>query len=115
MRDFIEQGFPYERAKERVEEEFAARNPVVKPPRSGTSYGSTAGSSKTSRARSPAPSWPGRGRSLTGYSTSNASGGSSRYCSPSPQELDPRPLEAEMTLDMLAQELSEEGVASRLD
>ncbi|PVH76669.1 hypothetical protein DL98DRAFT_640176 [Cadophora sp. DSE1049] len=183
MRDFIEQGFPYERAKERVEEEFAARNPVVRPPRSGTSHGSTAGSSRTSttgkpsgssqkkpssrahipsagerlrlrvqlinegysidavnemmgdmdlsdsetskpsqghhptRNRSPraydgstgrSSSPVRRGRSPAPYSTSNASGGNSRYRSPSP-EFDSRPPVAVTTIEMLRQELISEG------
>jgi len=58
LREFIEQGLPVERAKEKVEEEFAARNPVVRPPKGGGASRSTAGSSSTKRVPSPTPSKP---------------------------------------------------------
>lgn len=60
LREFIEQGLPVEKAKERVEEEFAAHNPVVRPPKGGGASRSTAGSSSTKKVPSPSPSKPNK-------------------------------------------------------
>ncbi|KAK0114716.1 hypothetical protein ONS95_014200 [Cadophora gregata] len=111
MRDFIELGFPYERAKDLVEVEFAARTPFVRPPGGGgVSQGSVADPSSVSRGLIPAPSIVSSSHSPAPHSASDTFGRNPHNRSPSP-DFDPRPPPSEMTLDMLRQELRDEGIS----